>query len=34
MISQPQNGDQYKPVVNMETKIRISREAGNFGVGK
>jgi len=34
MISEPQNGDQHKPVVNMEMKIRIPREAGNFGVGK
>jgi hypothetical protein len=34
MISQPQNRDQQKPVVNMEMKIRIPREAGNFGVGK
>lgn len=34
MISQPQNRDQHNPVVNIEVKIRIPREAGNFGVGK
>jgi hypothetical protein len=34
MISQPQNRDRQKPVVNTKMKIRVPREARNFGVGK
>jgi hypothetical protein len=34
IISQSQNRDQHKPVVNMDMKIRMPREAGNFWVGK
>jgi len=34
MISQLQNRDQHKPVMDTEMKIRIRRGAGNFGVRK